>query len=65
MIEQGLLSWLFKGGLGFRVGYRGSCRYVDVDIDSNLGCLRGGSKSVQVLFNGTEAVIVLTSRFLI
>ena len=35
-----------------------------MDIDRFLGCLGGGSKSVQVLLNGTEAVVVLTSRIL-
>ena len=33
---------------------------VDVDIDWYFGSLKGGSKSVQVLFNGIEAVVVLT-----
>ena len=33
---------------------------VDVDIDWTFGCLKGVSKSVQVLFYGTEAVMVLT-----
>ena len=33
---------------------------VEVDIDSCFGCLKGGSKSVQILFNGKEAAVVLT-----
>ena len=33
---------------------------VDVDIDRYVGCLKGVSKSVQLLSNGIEAVIVLT-----
>ena len=33
---------------------------IDVDIDSCFGCLESVSKSVQVLFNGVEAVMVLT-----
>ena len=33
---------------------------VDVDIDRYFGCLKGVSKSVQVPFNGIEAVLVLT-----
>ena len=33
---------------------------VDVDIDSYLGCLREASKSVEVLLNGIQAVVVLT-----
>ena len=32
---------------------------VDVDVDSYFGCFRGASKSVQVLFNGMEAVMGL------
>ena len=35
---------------------------VDIYIDSCFGCSKGVSKSVQVLFNGTEAVMVLTLR---
>ena len=38
----------------------GCCKF----ISSYFGCLEGGSKSVQVLFNGIEAVIVLTLRIL-
>ena len=30
----------------------------DVDMDRYFGCLKGGSKSVQVLFDGIEAVMV-------
>ena len=37
---------------------------VDVDIDRFLGCLKGLSKSVQVLFNGIAAVVVLTFKIL-
>ena len=33
---------------------------VDVDIDRHFGCLKEVSKSVQVLLNGLEAVLVLT-----
>ena len=33
---------------------------VDVDVDRYLGCLKGVSKSVQVVVTGTEAVMVLT-----
>ena len=33
---------------------------VDVDIDSYFGCLKGLSKSVQVLLTGIKAVMVLT-----
>ena len=33
---------------------------VDVDIDSHLGCVKRVSKSVQVLLNGIETVVVLT-----
>ena len=33
---------------------------VDVDIDSYFGCIKGVPKSVQVLFHGIEAVLVLT-----
>ena len=33
---------------------------VEIDIDSYLGSLRGVSESVQVLFSGTEAGMVLT-----
>ena len=33
---------------------------VGIDIDSYLGCLKRVSKSVQVLLNGTGAVVVLT-----
>ena len=33
---------------------------VDVDTDSYVGCLKGVSKSVQILFSGIEAVVVLT-----
>ena len=29
-------------------------------MDSYVGCFKGLSKSVQVLFNGIEAVLVLT-----
>ena len=36
-----------------------------VDIDSYFGCLKAVSKSVQVLFNGIEAVVVLTLIVLI
>ena len=32
---------------------------VDVDKDRYSGCLKGGSKSVQVLFNGIEALVEL------
>ena len=37
---------------------------VDVDIESYSGCLKGVSKSGQVLLNGTEAVLVLTAIIL-
>ena len=37
---------------------------VDVDIDRYFGSLKGLSKSVQVLLNGIEAVMVLTLVFL-
>ena len=33
---------------------------VEVDLDRYLGCLKGVSKSVQVLLNDIEAVMVLT-----
>ena len=33
---------------------------VDVDVDSYFGCVKEVSKSVQVLFNGLEAVMELT-----
>ena len=33
---------------------------VDVDLDRYFGSLKEASKSVQVLFNGIEAVLVLT-----
>ena len=33
---------------------------VDVDIHRYFGCLKGVSKSVQLLLNGMEAVMVLT-----
>ena len=33
---------------------------MDVDIDSYFGCWKGFSKSVQILSNGIEAVVVLT-----
>ena len=32
----------------------------DVDRGRDLSCLKGGSKSVQLVLNGTEAVLVLT-----
>ena len=41
-------------------GYIDTSVEVDVDIDSYFGCFRGGLKSVCVLFNGIEAVMVLT-----
>ena len=37
---------------------------IDVDMDRYFGCLKEVSKSDQVLFNGTEAVMVLTFMFL-
>ena len=37
---------------------------VDVDMDRYFGCLKGVSKSVQVLFNGIEAFLVLTLMIL-
>ena len=37
---------------------------VDVDIDRYFGSLKGVSKSVQVLLNGIEAVVVLTVMIL-
>ena len=37
---------------------------VDVDIDSYLSCSKKVSMSVQVLFHGLEAVMVLTLRIL-
>ena len=50
------LTWFpfkgsFKGDIDIDVEVE-----VDVDIDRCFGCLRGSSKSVQVLLNGTEAV---------
>ena len=33
---------------------------IDVDIDRCFGCLKEVAKSVQVLFDGIEAVMVLT-----
>ena len=34
---------------------------MDVEVDVGIfGCFKGVSKSVQVLFNGIEAVLVLT-----
>ena len=48
------------------------CRYiyiyiyvgVDVDMDRYFGCVNGISKSVEVLFNGIEALLVLTLMIL-
>ena len=62
---QGLLFWLFKGG-----SFEGNIDIevevdVDVDMDSYFGCLTGVSKSVQVLFHGIEAVIVLVLTLII
>ena len=37
---------------------------IDVDKDSYFGSLKGGSKSVQVLLSGIEAVMRLTLRIL-
>ena len=38
---------------------------VEVEVDAVLdGFLKGASKSVQVVFNGMEAVMVLTLRIL-
>ena len=41
-------------------GYR--YRYVGVDVftDGSFGCLKGACNTVQALFNGIEAVMVLT-----
>ena len=33
---------------------------VNVDIDCYFGCLKGDSKSVQILSHGIEAILVLT-----
>ena len=44
-----------KGGIDVDVDVR-----VDVDIDSCFGCVKGISKSVQVLLNDIEAVMVLS-----
>ena len=59
---QGLLFWLHQGG------YRkGSFKRdsdidveVDVDIDSYFGCFKVVSKSVQVLLNDIQTIMVLT-----
>ena len=37
---------------------------MDVDTDSYFCCLKGGSKSVEVLFIGIGTVVVLTLRIL-
>ena len=59
-------SALLAVSRGYRLGsfdgiYRYRCRdiEVDADIDRYFGCLRGLLKSVQVLLNGVEAVVVL------
>ena len=64
-VTESLLSWLFKDR-----DLRGSSKgdididvdvdaEVDVDIDTYVGCLKGVSKSVQVILNGKEAVMVI------
>ena len=52
--SQGLLFGLFKGG-DMDVDVE-----VDVDIGSYFGCLKGVSKSVQVLLTVKETIMVLT-----
>ena len=51
------LKGAFKGDIDIDVE-------VDVDMDSYFGRLKRVSKSVQVLFNGMETFLVLTSIFL-
>ena len=53
--QEGLPFGSLKGDL-HRALLRGY-RYIDIDIavDSYLSCLKGVSKSVQVLFNGIDA----------
>ena len=47
------LKGSFKGDVGIDV-------YVDVDIDRYFRCLKFVAKSVQVMFDGIEALMVLT-----
>ena len=49
-----------KGDIGSFKGDIDMDVEVDVDIDTYFGCLEGFSMFVEVLFNGIDAVMVLT-----